>query len=74
MRLPTAVFAAVLFLAGPAIAAPSAADLQAGLAGDWKGALGYRNYQDDKLMVCCDCAPERTASSIPELPESPVSM
>ena len=50
MRLPTAIFAAVLFLAGPAIAAPSAAELQAGLAGDWKGALGYRNYQDDKLM------------------------
>lgn len=50
MRLPTAIFAAVLFLAGPAIAAPSAAELQAALAGDWKGALGYRNYQDDKLM------------------------
>ena len=50
MRLPTAILAAVLFLAGPAVAAPSAAELQAALAGDWKGALGYRNYQGDKLM------------------------
>ena len=50
MRLSSILLALALFLAGPAAAAPSAAELQAALAGDWKGALGYRNYQDDKLM------------------------
>ena len=50
MRLPSILLALALFLAGPAAAAPPAAELQAALAGEWKGALGYRNYQDDKLM------------------------
>ena len=29
---------------------PSAASLEAGLAGQWQGALGYRDYQTDKLF------------------------
>jgi hypothetical protein len=49
MRLPILCLAAALLLAGPAAAAPSAADLQGALAGAWKGALGYRDYQDNKL-------------------------
>ena len=49
MRLPTVLLAAAVLLAGPAAAAPSAAELQAELAGDWKGALGYRDYQDNTL-------------------------
>jgi hypothetical protein len=49
MRLPILCLAAALLLAGPAAAAPSAAELQGALAGSWKGALGYRDYQDNKL-------------------------
>jgi len=49
MRLPTVFLAGALLLAGPAAAAPSAAELQGALAGSWKGALGYRDYQDNKL-------------------------
>ena len=38
--------------AGPAFAQtpPSPTDLRAGLAGDWTGALGYRDYQSDRLF------------------------
>lgn len=32
-----------------AAATPGAAQLQAGLAGQWTGALGYRDYQTDRL-------------------------
>lgn len=48
LRLTTA-----MLLIGPpaaaAAAAPSPAVLQAGLAGNWRGALGYRDYQSNKL-------------------------
>ena len=39
-------------LAAPAIAvdAPTPAALEAGLTGQWRGALGYRDYQTDKLF------------------------
>lgn len=30
--------------------APSATELRAGLAGQWTGALGYRDYQSDRLF------------------------
>lgn len=43
---------AIVILAGPAVAqeAPSATDLRAGLAGSWSGALGYRDYQSNRLF------------------------
>ena len=49
-RLP--VLAVALFVAAPVLAqaSPSPAELQAGLAGKWSGALGYRDYQSNKLF------------------------
>ncbi len=51
-RLRRFGFATACFLAGPALAqaTPSPFDLQAGLAGKWVGALGYRDYQSNKLF------------------------
>jgi len=40
---------ALLAAAVVAAAIPAPAQLQAGLAGRWTGALGYRDYQTDKL-------------------------
>lgn len=53
MRLiAAAVAAAVLCLSSgfSALAAPTPAQLEAGLAGRWQGALGYRDYQTGKLF------------------------
>lgn len=46
------VAAMIGLMAGPVAAqeAPSATALRAGLAGSWSGALGYRDYQSDKLF------------------------
>jgi hypothetical protein len=49
MRAVFSLLAACLVLAGTAVAAPLPAELAAGLAGEWKGALGYRDYQNNKL-------------------------
>ena len=51
-RLLLAVFALTLFLpvAAEAQDAPSATGLRLGLAGQWSGALGYRDYQSDRLF------------------------
>lgn len=45
-------FALACVLATPVLAqsAPSPFDLQAGLAGKWVGALGYRDYQSNRLF------------------------
>lgn len=42
----------LLLAASPALAQtqPSATELRAGLAGHWSGALGYRDYQSDRLF------------------------
>lgn len=40
---------ALLAAVAIATASPPPAQLQAGLAGQWTGALGYRDYQTDKL-------------------------
>ena len=42
----TALLLATLAVAG----APTPAGLHAGLAGHWKGSLGYRDYQSDRLF------------------------
>ena len=46
------VFALACAFAAPAAAqtVPSPRELQAGLAGKWTGALGYRDYQSNKLF------------------------
>lgn len=41
---------AAIFLAAQSAPAPNAADLRQGLAGAWTGALGYRDYQSDRLF------------------------
>lgn len=48
MSFATAI--AATFLAAQAMPAPSVADLRQGLAGEWSGALGYRDYQSDRLI------------------------
>ena len=40
----------IALLAMAAATAPTPADLHAGLAGRWTGALGYRDYQSDRLF------------------------
>lgn len=50
LRLVAALL--LTLLAAPVFAqtAPSATELRAGLAGRWTGALGYRDYQTDRLF------------------------
>ncbi len=52
--LRTAAFVILLFFGVPATASaqspPTAAALRAGLAGEWSGFLGYRDYQSDELF------------------------
>ena len=47
-----AFLAATVFCAGIAVAQPrpSAQSLRSSLAGEWTGALGYRDYQSNKLI------------------------
>ena len=47
-----ALVAAMALMAGTATTQtqPSAAELRAGLAGSWSGALGYRDYQSNELF------------------------
>lgn len=51
-RLLLTVFALTLLLPAGAEAqtAPSATELRLGLSGQWSGALGYRDYQTDRLF------------------------
>ena len=44
------VFACVIAIPALAQGAPSPFESQAGLAGKWTGALGYRDYQSNKLF------------------------
>ncbi len=50
--MPVRWIAMLLLVASPALAAetPPAAALEAGLAGRWLGALGYRDYQTNELF------------------------
>lgn len=50
LRLP--MLAVALVAVAPVVAqtTPSPAELQAGLVGKWSGALGYRDYQSNKLF------------------------
>lgn len=41
---------AAVALAAAVACAPTPAELHAGLAGQWRGALGYRDYQSNKLF------------------------
>ena len=52
IALRLSVLTAALVCAAPvsAQATPTPADLQAGLAGKWSGALGYRDYRSNKLF------------------------
>lgn len=51
MRLLPILPAIALLLALPAMAQPTAAALRAGLAGQWAGTLGYRDYQSNRMQT-----------------------
>ncbi len=66
MRCSVLVAVALSALAVPVSAQespPSAAMLRAGLAGAWKGALGYRDYQTNKLT---ELAVETRIDGVPD--------
>lgn len=50
-------------IAGAAAPVPTAAELERGLAGNWRGTLGYRDYQTDKLF---ELAVETEIRAVPD--------